>query len=90
MYDLTPDPAAQPLPTQLPLVGADPKPWWASQTIIASGVVVMSQLAALIGYQVDAPQLLDVVTSVVAAAGGLWAIWGRVRAAQPIAPVRRA
>lgn len=82
---MQPDPVA--VPAALPIAQADPKPFWTSHTIVAAGAVIVSQLTALAGYHLDAPQALDIATNVVGLAGGIWAIWGRTRAAQPIAPL---
>jgi len=71
-------------PSYLPITGADPKPWWQSTTVLGSLAVVLSQAAGLAGIPLDAGQLLEIGTSLVGLAGGLVAIWGRVRAAQPI------
>lgn len=75
---------SEPLPAYLPLAEADPKPWWQSTTVIGGAAVLVSQLASLIGYQVDASLTLEVITSLVGLAGGVVAIWGRIHAVQPI------
>jgi len=82
MIDITP--MTPQTPSYLPINGADPKPWWQSTTVLGSLAVVLSQAAGLAGIHLDAGQLLEIGTSLVGLAGGLVAIWGRVRAAQPI------
>lgn len=84
--------AAQPLgsspvvvPDYLPLAEADPKCWWQSRTILGAAAVVLSQVLALVGAHLDAPQVLGILTDVVGLVGGIVAIRGRLRAAQPIA-----
>lgn len=72
------------VPDQLPLPDADPKPWWASNTIIGGVAVVASQVAAMVGYQLDAPSVMDIGTSLIGLFGGAMAIWGRIKAVQPI------
>lgn len=62
----------------------DPKPWWQSATIWGSLAVVLSQGAALIGYQLDATQLSGVLTDLMGLVGGLLALWGRARAVRPV------
>lgn len=71
--------------TDYPLIpAADPKPWWASKTILGGAAVVLSQAASLLGYQLDAELAVEIATSVVGLAGGVLAIWGRLTAVQPI------
>lgn len=81
-HDLLPE-AALPIPL------ADPKPWYASRTIIGSLMVLVSQTAALAGWDLDAPALTEIALQAVALVGGVVALWGRLRAEQPIAPLLR-
>ena len=74
----------EPLTEHLPMAEADPKPWWQSTTILGSAAVVVSQVAGLAGVEIDDAVALQVITSLAGLAGGLVAIWGRVRAVQPI------
>ncbi len=71
-------------PNQLLMSEADPKPWWQSTTILASTAVVVSQAVGLVGIDLDHGLVLNLITSLAGVVGGLMAIWGRVRAAQPI------
>lgn len=73
----------------MPIPLADPKPWYQSRTIIGSLMVLASQIIALIGWQVDATALTDLVMQGIALAGGVLALYGRLRAEQPIAPLVR-
>lgn len=63
---------------------AAPKPWWQSNAVLGGVAVVASQLAALAGYQLDAPAIIDIGTSLIGLFGGAMAIWGRIKAVQPI------
>lgn len=57
-----------------------PKPALSSQTIIASQVVILTGLLGALGY----PIADDVINNLIAVIGGIWAIYGRLRATQPI------
>lgn len=72
------------LDAALPMALADAKPWWTSRTILAALAVVLSQLLALVGLAVDAPTLVDLLSALVGTVGGAVAIWGRLKAVQPI------
>ena len=57
------------------------KPWYASRTIWASIVAVLASVAGLVGAEVepdDAALLTDSIMNVVAAAGAIIAVIGRV------------
>jgi len=69
----------------IPLTDA-PKPWWTSTTVLGGVAVVASQIAALAGYTLDAPAIVDIGTSLIGMFGGAMAIWGRIKA---VAPIRR-
>ena len=59
------------------------KPWYLSRTIWGSLVAVTAALAGLAGIAVDGAmqtQLADALLELVAAAGALVAIWGRLNA----------
>ena len=77
-----------PCPSEIPeyplIPAADPIPWWQSRAIRGGIAVLLSQVASLIGYQLDAGPLAGVLTDTAGLAGGLVAIWGRVRAIQPV------
>lgn len=85
MTELIP-PAAAPAPTFDPF---EPKPWYASRGVIGGLMVVGAQLAQVIGYQVDAAALTDLVLQALALIGGVLALVGRVQATRPIGPVPR-
>jgi peptidoglycan/LPS O-acetylase OafA/YrhL len=85
----TPTPADAAIPAHLPIAQADPKPWWRSRTILAALAIVTAQALALLGISVDAGQLTEILLAAGTAIAGLIAIWGRARAEQPIAPLRR-
>ncbi|WP_295582246.1 hypothetical protein [uncultured Lamprocystis sp.] len=73
-----------PLPPALPFDPFEPKRWYESRGVIGGLMVVLAQLAQVIGYQVDAAALTDLVLQGVALVGGLLALVGRVQATQPI------
>lgn len=81
----TPRPNAEPVP-QLPIAGADAKPWWRSETVNASlgaaGGGLLTIVMVLNG-QAESELLFPAVLSVLGAVG---AIHGRMRAQQPIQP----
>lgn len=61
----------------------DSKPWWSSKTIWGAFVAVVAGLASEVGIQMspdEVAQLGDSLTNVVTVIGGIWAIYGRVRA----------
>ena len=69
----------------LPLPDADPKPWYESRGVIGSLAVVVSSAAGLAGVGLDPAALTEVALQAVSLVGGLLSLWGRVKAAQPIA-----
>lgn len=73
------------LPT-LPIAEADPKSWYRSRGVIGSLATVAAMLAGLFGVSLDAGTLTELILQAVALGGGLLGLWGRLRAAQPIAP----
>lgn len=72
----------------LPLDGADPKPWYLSRGVIGALMVIIAQGAALFGVSLDASLLTEIALQALTLIGGLVALWGRLRAEQPIAPLR--
>ena len=74
----------------------DQKPFYASTPVWGGGVAVLAGVAGLFGYSISPAdqaaladsisQLIALVTSIAAVAGGVTAIWGRVRATKTIAP----
>jgi hypothetical protein len=77
---------SEPLPP-LPITAADPKPWYASAGVLGALVVILAQIAAAFGWAIDVPALTGYLTDAVTLAGGAVALWGRIRAEQPIAPL---
>jgi len=75
-----------PLPP-LPIAAADPKPWYTSFGVLGAVVVIIAQIAAAFGWAVDVPALNGYISDAVTLAGGAAALWGRIRAEQPIAPI---
>lgn len=73
----------------LSLRDADPKPWWRSRGILGALAVIIAQIAALAGVTLDADLLTVALVDAAALVGGAAALWGRVRAEQPIRPLRR-
>jgi hypothetical protein len=76
-------PELQDLP-QLPIELADPKPWYHSRGVIGAVAVIAAQTAAVFGLSLDAGQITEIVLQAVTLIGGLVALWGRLRAEQPI------
>ncbi len=72
----------------------DQKPFYASATIWGAGVAVVAGAAGVFGYTITPAdqaaiadsigQVVTLVSSVVAAVGGLVAVWGRVKASKTI------
>lgn len=62
------------------------KPWWLSRTIV--GVVGFVIVSALGLHNVDASAITDWLMQAIELGFAALAIWGRIRADRPIAPVR--
>jgi hypothetical protein len=65
----------------------DVKPWYSSATVWGGLIAVGSSLGGIAGYQVspaDQAATIAHVTTIASAAGGLLAIWGRLRASKLI------
>lgn len=61
----------------------DVKDWYMSKTVWGGLVAILASCANLLGLEIapeDQSGLVDGVTALVAAAGGLLAIWGRISA----------
>lgn len=61
----------------------DLKKWYMSRTVWGAAIAILASLANLLGLDVapdDEAQLVDAVTALVAAVGGIVAIYGRVSA----------
>lgn len=71
-------------PITLDLAEADPKPWYRSRTILGALMVVASQAAALAGIPLDPGALTELATTAVSLLGGVLAIYGRIKAEQPV------
>ena len=71
-------------PTYLPIAGADPKPWWQSRRVLGSLAVIVAQGLAFAGLQVDAGLLTEMALQAVSLVGGAVALFGRIKASQPI------
>ena len=67
-----------------PIPAPEPKPWWLSSGVLATLALAASQLARVVGYEVDHTGLAQILHGVadLALTGLAW--WGRVRATQPI------
>lgn len=76
-------------PAYLPIPEADPKPWYHSRGIVGSLMVIVAQAGAVAGLNLDAGLLTEIAMQAVALVGGVLALIGRLRAEQPIAPLRR-
>lgn len=75
------------LPFPLPIPEADPKPWWRSRGVVGALATVAASLAGLLGLELDSGMLTELILQAVALGGGVLALWGRLRTAQPIAPL---
>lgn len=65
----------------------DLKTWYQSRTIWGALVAILASLAHAGGFSLtatDQGQIADALVSLVGAAGGLVAIWGRVRATSKV------
>jgi hypothetical protein len=65
----------------------DTKPIWMSKTVWGAGVAILASIAGLFGYTfspADQSVLVELVTTVLTAGGGLLAVYGRVVATKPI------
>lgn len=63
------------------------KNWYQSKTIWGAVVVILSAVLRAAGYEfgeTDAAQLLDAVSTIATAVGGLLALYGRLTARLPI------
>lgn len=69
----------------LPLAEADPKPWWQSRGVIGSLAVIVTQITAAVGVQMDASALTEILLQIAGLAAGVLALIGRIHAQQPIA-----
>lgn len=74
-----------------PLESVAPKPWWQSRTIIGIAVTLVAQLLSRYGVTVT-PELqgeaVSAILDLMTAAGAGLAVYGRISASQPIAPVK--
>jgi hypothetical protein len=86
---MTDHPEAPEIPARLPIEQADPKPPWRSRTIVAAVAIVAVQVLTLFGVGVDAGALTEALMHLGTAIAGGIAIWGRIRAEQPISPLTR-
>jgi len=72
-------------PTQTTLTTLETltKPWWQSRTVIGAAVTIISGVASAIGYGIPADvqgQVVDLLATGGALAGGVLALWGRIKA----------
>lgn len=71
-----------------PLPGAvelpDAKPWWQSRAVIGALVVLVAQVARLVGVEIDSAELTDALLQLLEITGATVALWGRVRATRPV------
>ncbi len=66
------------------------KSWWQSRTIIGAVIVLLASFAGIFGWSVDSDATTEIALQVASVVGAVLAIYGRVRAEQPIRRVRRA
>jgi hypothetical protein len=65
----------------------DVKPWWASKAVWGGVVAMLAGAAGLWGYKVspaDQAQLVELVSSAVALAGGAYSVYGRIVATKKV------
>lgn len=63
------------------------KKWYESRTVWGSAVVLLATAAGAFGFVVDEAiqgQLVDHIMAAITAAGGIVAIWGRIKASKKI------
>lgn len=68
----------------LPIDLADPKPWYTSRGVVGAVAVIAAQTATVFGLSLDAGQITEIALQAVTLIGGVVALWGRLRAEQPI------
>lgn len=69
------------------VAASEPKPWWASRGIWGGLIAAGAGVAGILGYSVspaDQVALLDLLSALGAALGGLIALVGRLQARRPI------
>jgi len=63
------------------------EPWYASKGVWGGLIAVVAGIAGVFGYTLDVPlqtEMISIITAVVASAGGILAIIGRIRASKKI------
>ena len=60
------------------------KPPWLSRGVVGSVVVIASMLAGIYGWHVDSDRTTDIIMQAVGLIGGIIALYGRIKAEQPI------
>lgn len=81
---MSPDTPAAPVPAALPILEADPKPWWQSRGVVGALLVIVSQVGAACGVQLDAGALTELAMQALGLLGAVLAMVGRIKAQQPI------
>ena len=66
------------------VIPADAKKPWQSRTLIGAAVVIASAIAGLWKIKIDVANLTDILVQVSAILGAALAIYGRIKATQPI------
>ena len=62
----------------------DAKPFWMSRGVIGSVVMLLATAARCKGWAVDTDATTDFIIQAIQIVGALVALWGRVKATQPI------
>lgn len=60
------------------------KPWWLSKGVWGPLIAILSMVFAATGVALDAGVLVEAILQLVALAGALLGLWGRVDAKEPI------
>ena len=67
----------------------DAKPIWQSRTIIGAFVTILALVAGFKNFKIDVANLTDILVQVAGLVGAAFAIYGRIKATQPIKFIAR-
>lgn len=62
----------------------DEKSWYTSKSVIGSAVAIAALIAGAFGYEVDAEGQEQITLTIIGVAGGLVAIYGRIKAVKKL------
>ncbi|MBA1445856.1 MAG: hypothetical protein M3H12_18705 [Chromatiales bacterium] len=60
------------------------KPWWKSRGVMGGAVAAVAGVIGLFGLEIDQVTATDALLQIAALVGGIVAVYGRLKAAQPI------